>query len=204
MEQYKQYRVLANCVCDYCGAEFQKPSSELLRNEKLNRHNFCSRSCAGKYRQSLNLPLSDSQIENRKNFSKYSANRKDEYTPYRETLHRTKRRFKDVDITLQDLKDLWEKQKGRCAYTNIKLLLPIGNNHPDIRYQASLDRIDPTKGYIKDNIQFVAAPINYMKTTMSDQVFKSYLKEIVSAFTENQTISSSPFSKEEQDAQAGN
>ena len=202
MEKYKQNRILTTCKCDNCGTEFQKPLSEYTRNQKLGRHNFCSRSCAGKFRQSLNIPLTQAQLDNQRAISKHSGNRKDMYTPFRETLHRTKRRFKEVNITLQDLKEQWEKQNGRCAYTNLPIILPIGNSHPDIRYQASLDRIDSNLGYIRGNIQFVATPINYMKSTMSDKVFREYLKEITSAFTEDQTISSP--SLEGQDALAGN
>ena len=202
MEKYKQNRILTTCTCDHCGAEFQKPLSEYIRNQKLHRHNFCSRSCAGKYRQALNLPFTQAQIDSQNSISRYSGNRRDMYSPFRETLHRVQRRFKEVDITLEDLKELWEEQEGKCAYTKLPLILPTGTYRPDIRYQASLDRIDSNMGYIKGNIQFVAAPINYMKSTMSDKVFKDYLKEIVSVFAENQTISSP--SVEGQDALAGN
>lgn len=202
MEKYKQNRTLIECTCDYCGNSFQKPVSEYNRNLKLGRHNFCSRSCSSKYMQSLGIPRTQAQLDNWKAISKHSGNRRDDYTPFRETYHRIKSRFKEVDITLDDLKELWEKQKGRCAYTNLPLILPIGSKHPDIRYQASLDRIDSNLGYVKGNIQFVTTPINYMKSTMSDNIFKEYLKEIASAFTEDQTISSP--SNEGQDALAGN
>ena len=48
--------------------------------------------------------------------------------------------------------------------------------------QASLDRIDSSKGYIKGNIQFISTPINYMKSTMTDSEVKSFLK-LISSFT---------------------
>lgn len=55
------------------------------------------------------------------------------------------------------------------------------NTNPDIRYRASLDRIDSSKGYIKGNVQFVATPINYLKGTMSDETTKAYLREIAAS-----------------------
>lgn len=77
-------------------------------------------------------------------------------------------------------------------------------NKIDIRKQASLDRIDSSKGYIKGNVQFIVAPINYMKSTLSDLEVKQFLKEIssfTSAFTEDETISSP---SQVSDALAGN
>ena len=50
-----------------------------------------------------------------------------------------------------------------------------------------IDRIDSSKGYIKDNIQFISTPINYLKNTMSDSETKQYLKSIskyISTFVE--------------------
>ena len=40
-------RKLGKCSCDNCGIEFEKPISEIKRNQKLGRKNFCSRICVG-------------------------------------------------------------------------------------------------------------------------------------------------------------
>ena len=39
----------------------------------------------------------------------------------------------------------------------------------DIRFTASLDRIDSSKDYIKGNIQFISLAMNYMKAQMSHE-----------------------------------
>ena len=49
MQKYKQGRKLVTIICDCCGCEVEKPVSEVNRNRKLNRHLFCSRSCAMKF-----------------------------------------------------------------------------------------------------------------------------------------------------------
>jgi hypothetical protein len=91
---------------------------------------------------------------------------------------------KSSNITLEDLKDCWDKQHGKCAYTNTLLILPTHKNHklevPNWRV-ASVDRIDSNLGYIKDNIQFVSRTINYAKHTMKhdDMInFINFIKNI--------------------------
>jgi hypothetical protein len=41
---------------------------------------------------------------------------------------------------------------------------------------ASLDRKDSSKGYTKDNVQWIHKTINFMKGQMSDQEFVSWCK----------------------------
>lgn len=181
MELYKQKRKLVTVTCDYCGESFSKPESEYKRNIKLGRHNFCSRFCCGKYIASLNKPLTQAQIESRNSIRNYSSNRNDEYTPFREILRTVRNRCKEFNLDLPYLAELWNLQNGICPYTKLKLVLPTWNTNPDIRYRASLDRIDSSKGYIKGNVQFVATPINYLKGTMSDEAAKAYLREIAAS-----------------------
>jgi hypothetical protein len=167
-------RKLGTCNCDNCGIEFQKPQSEINRNQKLNRKNFCSRNCVGKH--------------NIKNFPKertYNphALRKvkpgDDYTKYRYHFRNINKRNKEVDVTIDDLKEIWEYQNGICPYLGIKLILSsyskINKNHI---YSASLDRIDSSKGYVKGNIQWISRSINFMKNNMSDQEVKDIIKLI--------------------------
>lgn len=49
------------------------------------------------------------------------------------------------NITLALLEELWEKQNGRCYYSNIEM--NINKNE----WKVSLERIDPIKGYTQDN-----------------------------------------------------
>jgi hypothetical protein len=43
---------------------------------------------------------------------------------------------------------------------------------------ASLDRIDNDSGYIEGNIQWVCKRVNYMKHTMKDEYFLSWVIKI--------------------------
>ena len=43
---------------------------------------------------------------------------------------------------------------------------------------ASLDRIDSSKGYTKDNVQWVHKDINYIKRDLSDSEFITLCKKV--------------------------
>ncbi len=158
-------RKLGICKCDNCGIEFQKPQSEVNRNQKLSRKNFCSRTCVGK--------------NNTKNFgdrksvydiSRHSGNRNDGYTKFRYHFRNISKRTKELDITVENLKEVWENQKGICPYLGIELHLnSYGKIKKDPITSASLDRIDSSKGYVKGNLQWISRAMNYLKNDMSEQ-----------------------------------
>lgn len=209
MEQEKKYmhnRKLITFICDNCGLKAQKPLSEYIRNKKLGRHNFCCRTCSCTFKNKLyKNNLSNAQKQCQQQIKEYCYNRKDEWTPYRYSLRNAKKRFKEFNLTLEDLRTIWTNQNGICPYTGLKLQLPTYKKCNNIWYRASLDRIDSTKGYVVGNIQFISTPINFMKSTMSDLETKQYLK-LISAYTshfcEDETISSPR--NETLGAQAGN
>lgn len=198
-------RLTTSLICPVCGHTYEKANSEIKRNANKGRLNFCSISCAVSYRNKLHPTKG-----NPSNLKKGSE--KDELSPFRYTFRKMKMHCKQshgkktFDVTLEDLKDVWNKQHGKCVYSNVDLKLPTDEfTKIPLTKRASLDRIDSSKGYTKDNIQFVSSCINLMKNTMSDLETKRFLKEIssfTSTFEEEQTISSSQ--NEMADAQAGN
>lgn len=93
----------------------------------------------------------------------------------------TNSRRKDCFLNIEDLKQVWEKQKGICPYTNIRLKLPISSSNPNpyISYMmASVDRIDSSKPYTKENIQFVSRNINYAKNTLTHEEMLKFINII--------------------------
>lgn len=159
-----QKRKTTKFICNNCGLEFEKAISEIRRNLAIGRNNYCSRKCSGaKNLKNFGDKLKKFSTENQPNYRSIKAN------PFKYYLRNCKRRFRyNINIDLQYLENLWNEQKGLCVYTNIPLKL---NTHlkrvKDYRYTASLDRIDSTKGYIKGNVQFVSACINYMKNNLT-------------------------------------
>lgn len=86
---------------------------------------------------------------------------------------KAKLRTKEFNLTYEQLYELWDKQKGLCAYTKMPL-----NNIANHLEAASLDRIDSTKGYVKDNIQFVCTAVNRMKQEFSENDFLRFCELI--------------------------
>ena len=71
-------------------------------------------------------------------------------------------------LTKQGAWDLFGQQEGKCALSGDQItLFPNGDKY---RLQtASLDRIDSTKGYTLDNIQWVHKRVNFLKRDYSEE-----------------------------------
>ena len=72
-----------------------------------------------------------------------------------------KNRNLEFNITIEEIGDLFEKQKRKCALTGIELILK--KNLLDNKATASLDRKDSKKGYILENVHWTHKDVNKMK-----------------------------------------
>ena len=154
-------RKLGTCACHNCGVEFEKPQSEINRNEKYGRRNFCCRSCVGHFNTDR-IKL----IKTNYDITKHSNNKKDEFTGFRDFLRRIKTRNYENNIDLIYLKELWEKQ-NTCCYTGVELVLPKEKGLNNRLYSASIDRVNSDLGYVKGNLQYISIAANYAKNNMS-------------------------------------
>lgn len=86
-----------------------------------------------------------------------------------------KRRAKDnnLDFNINEeyLTELLNKQQNKCAISNFV----FENSGP---LGVSIDKIDPNKGYTKDNIHLICCIINRMKTDIKLEDFKLYCKAV--------------------------
>lgn len=81
----------------------------------------------------------------------------------------------DCSITLEDLYKVLEAQNFKCVYTGIGLDVI---NIPKGESNASVDRIDSSRGYELSNIQWVYKPVNIMKNGLSDSDFRDLCYKI--------------------------
>jgi hypothetical protein len=157
--------------CENCNKTFERAPSQVNYQKKKGRRFFCSLSCSTTF-NNIHKPKNS---QNRYKVNQHSNNKKDEYTGFRSFITRIKQRaksnsrFKDYNLTLVDLKNQWDLQKGLCPYTGLSLELPNHKSNFSNRLaKASLDRIDSSLGYIKDNIQFVSCYVNLMKSNLTE------------------------------------
>jgi hypothetical protein len=166
-------------ICPKCGAEFYLSPSSLLRRKIP----FCSYDC--KSAAKLNLDI-DVYIKH-KDFLCY-------LTPIKSRTSKSTK-YNQSNLSVQDIKRLWEKQNGKCAISGVdlELFVPVcnckasGRKPRDDAYKssqtplrtASLDRIDSSIGYTADNVQFISAFLNLAKGPYSDKQVVLMLKEII-------------------------
>ena len=162
-------------ICEFCGNKFLRDKSEANRNKKKGRKTYCSLSCAGKL-SNIHLRVFD-------NNNNLKIMKNDSYSPFRWHLRNMKRRHHKCDVTLEDLKGQWEKQKGRCPYTGWKLKNLINmspkNQLSKTIDRASVDRIDSSKPYTKDNIQFVSLMAQLAKNIWSENDLLNFCESVV-------------------------
>jgi len=83
-------------------------------------------------------------------------------------------RSKSWNISLDDMADVADEQKRKCALSGIKLIF-FGDFD---KITASLDRIDNSKGYLRSNIQWVHKDINMMKGMLTMEQFVNLCKAV--------------------------
>tara|TARA_R110000822_G_scaffold92738_4_gene213880 strand:+ start:585 stop:1118 length:534 start_codon:yes stop_codon:yes gene_type:complete len=95
-------------------------------------------------------------------------------------MHNRRRHPVDPHLDMEDLLELWEKQKGKCALTNINMTHIKGAGRVDTN--ISIDRIDgDIKKYTRDNIQLVCYRVNMMKHKMGEKDLNWWCNAVIEA-----------------------
>lgn len=168
-------------TCSVCGATFERYAGEVKRSTRLGRPIYCSRSCSGKANLK-NIPLDrrdpELHLRNGKPLDEYSMFR----TAYRLARRRAEQMEWEFTITLADLKDVWDRQRGLCIYTGVEMRMPEKSLNSgyleESMWNGSIDRIDSAKGYVPENIQFVCVMANYAKRHHSHEQMIEFCRAI--------------------------
>lgn len=165
-------------VCRKCGTE--KPISEFgVSGKHDGKHKHICKACNAAYLRELRLRQPEKMRErdrnwaaknrekisekNRKRCSELSLDKKLQLLV---TCASKDKRNIPCSLTPEDLKRIWDKQQGRCVYTD----LPLTSNGHQIN-TVSLDRIDSNGIYEPSNVQLVCVAINRMKLDHDEKVF---------------------------------
>lgn len=66
-----------------------------------------------------------------------------------------------------------------CPYLKTKITNIVGEGHAATMYNASIDRIDNSKGYVKDNIEVISRLANRMKTNATKEELREFAWTII-------------------------
>lgn len=167
-------------ICATCSKEFDKNLREYKRQiKKENTRFFCSLSCVCIKRNEENPSIGNVEHFHGK------TKKKDQYTPFRWYVlrgqYRDRKKKYGCDITIEYLKQLWEDQMGICPFTGWTLILPQGTDkawHISSPHNASLDRIDNSKGYMQDNVRFISVMANLARQDFTDEQLVDFCKAV--------------------------
>jgi len=91
----------------------------------------------------------------------------------------------DNDIDFDYIMELYELQEGKCALSGIEMTLGYDDNHieEDKQYRKpfniSIDRINPERGYVKDNVVFICNIVNFFKGSYDTDTVYEVANKIV-------------------------
>jgi hypothetical protein len=144
------------CECD-CG------NKKAVLATHLKQGNTMSCGCISKESGQKHFNFKGVGEIHQNTFNKYkrSANLRGSKS-YREKI--------EFSITIEFVWELFLKQNRKCALSGLPIEFGRRASDPST---ASLDRIDSSKGYTENNVQWVHKDINYMKRTYNQDYFKS-------------------------------
>jgi hypothetical protein len=181
-------------TCEYCEAPL------LLRSTRdVERKHYCSRSCQAKSagRARSDLDANDRRVHRCKRCQKlfirvgrqyYCGRACQKAVQYLSAVSRQntvegflRRLVGPVhrpNIDAADLLRIYDAQKGRCALSGVQMTFLHGAGRQ--LTNISIDRKNPTAGYVIENVQLVCLAANQMKSTMTNDQLVSWCRAILS------------------------
>ena len=136
------------------------------------------RACDLEYQKNRRINNKDELLLYSRN---YQANRRKDFEYRLQMLlnaskQRSKKKSRENKLTIQDIQDIFPKD-GLCPIFGTKLIFGDAGFREN---SPSIDRIDSTKGYTKDNIQIISWKANRIKTNSSIEELElvlAYMKQ---------------------------
>lgn len=83
------------------------------------------------------------------------------------------KRGQEFSLTRADFLEMWEKQRGVCAYSGIEMATAA-----NLPTSVSVERIDSSRGYVPENTILVCRDINRMKSDLTGEQFYEFCKAV--------------------------
>jgi hypothetical protein len=129
---------------------------------------------------------------NKKKYRQDTKNKEKEKLKYQERkirlwanflIHHSKNRSCENTLTSDDILEIFEKQNGLCHWFKIPMQPSLINKHPQ---QPSIDRLDRTKGYTKDNVVLCCYAANIGRNETDLEVWSNFVDLLFNKRTTNQ------------------
>lgn len=161
-----------NCI--YCQSSTQGKvcMSKSCQNKKKSQHYYDN---IEHYREIKRAE--EKRNGNKRKPQRVAARAKKYYSDFITTLFtyaqaRAKEHSLDFDLSKEFISQLYEIQDKKCVMTGLEFQLERQSGYKKRRpFAPSLDRIDCTKGYTKNNIRIVCSIVNIALSDFGDQVF---------------------------------
>lgn len=141
-------------ICRECNKEFQGHSNV----------RYCSQECQNKKANEVK----------RKQYGRISN--LDHFIKEKLSLASLRGKY-EVTLDYNDIRKLWDEQKGLCALSKVPMTYFKGRGK--VNTNLSLDRIDSSKPYELGNVQLVCVQVNYMKSDLNKEQLLYWCKEII-------------------------
>lgn len=165
-------RILETRRCINCGREFTVKTTVVKGSSK--KQMFCQECCS-------RLSLWERRVIRMKTFpderQKYLEQKRQEFLrDYKKNMlagarRRASAKNIDFNITEEDI-----EIPSMCPILEVPLVIGTKGNY---EYSPSLDRIDNSKGYVKDNIQVISKKANSMKNSATLEELKAFCKNVL-------------------------
>jgi hypothetical protein len=162
---YKHWKILRQdpnskckyiCLCLLCNTEHSVFKCNLYRKNSY----YCCKSCSA----------SRERAHQWKGFG-------DVHGKFMYVLNRiAKLRNLELNVAIEYIDGLLKLQNYKCAISGMDIKLVTENSKYECT--ASLDRIDSSKGYVIDNVQWVHKHINKMKQDFNQDLFIELCKKV--------------------------
>lgn len=93
----------------------------------------------------------------------------------------------DTDLTLEFIQNLFTKQDGKCFYSGIVMNFERWGSKRK-KYSITVDRIDPSKGYTKDNVVLSSWAANVGKSNFSLNEYIRFCAEVTNYYNRQRTL----------------
>ena len=148
-------------TCSRCKVELAATSTNFFRHRqtKDGLHSWCKKCCKKGNQRSLE-----------KKYSTFEGR----ITTFLHTCKKSSvKRNQEFNLTRQDFIDMWEKQKGICAYTGMQMSLK-----PNTLESVSVERVNNDIGYTPENTVLVVNAVNKMKSNLKGEDFFKFCKSV--------------------------